>query len=297
MKTIIGVILAATLSQVSFAGIKTRILHIDTPEIMGESYEILTAKNKSTIILDPSQTELIEISLKAEEYNSVVEIETEGDRLTSLKVIEQGDDIRDFYTDDQVHPMTNYEPTSVTSYDEATKMFKYLKKRSKWFTQCFNRAHVWSKQMYDRNQVDSMKVFIFYTKKYRREIKGKWWFHVAPMIDINGNYYVMDKEFTRQPTALKDWEYIFTKKMNKKGLKGYRCSVIRNIKEYYDTYNQNNEYCNILITSMHYWMPLDMSNLDKKGIHQTEWSNRDLKSAAREVFFGWREVYKEIKVK
>ena len=297
MKAILGTIILLSLTTAAFAGIKTRILHVDEPEVMGESYEVLVAKNRLALKVSPNQTLLIEKILKAEELNSVVELETEEDTLLSLTVIEEGDDVRDFYPSDEVHPMMNYTPSNVESLEVAEQMFNYLKKRTKWFTECFNRAHIWSKQMYDRNNVDSMKVFIFYTKKYRREIKGKWWFHVAPMIDINGEYYVMDKEFTQEPARFKNWEHIFTKKMEAKGINGYRCSVIRNIKEYYDTYNQNNEYCNILITSMHYWMPLDMSNLDRKGIQQTEWSNRDLRSAAKEVFWGWKQVYKEIKEK
>lgn len=298
MKNLLMGLMLVTLTQTSWAGIKTRILNISEPETMADTYEVLVAKNTSPYQVSAQNLELIEKLQTAEEFNQVIEIETLENEITSMEVIEAGDDIIDFYNyDEELHPMTDYEASNVDSYEEAVRMFKYLKKRSKWFTQCFNRAHIWAKQMYDRDQVDSMKIFIFYTKKYRRTVDGKWWFHVAPMIDVNGQYYVMDQEFTRKPTLEHDWEKIFTYKLKKKGIEGYRCKVIRNIKEYYDKENQKSEYCNILITSMHYWMPLDMSNLDKKGLQQTEWSNRDLRSAAREVFWGWKKVYREIKVK
>jgi hypothetical protein len=149
--------------------------------------------------------------------------------------------------------------------------------------------------MYDRDNVKSMKILIYYTKKYRREIDGKWWFHIAPMIDINGQNFVMDREFTNKPITDTQWEKIFTKKMEAKGVFGYRCKVIKNIKEYYNNYNQQNEYCNIQVTSMYYWEPNDMSKLDKTGVQQTKFENWKLKSAAKEVFFGWRKVYREIK--
>ena len=286
---------ALMLSTIAQAEIKTRILHVNTPEIAGEFYEVLTAKNKEILKVDPSNDELLNDLLHASDFNSVVEINSEDGLITSLEIIEDGDDVLDFYTTDEVHPMTNYTPSNVESFDKAVELFSTLKKRTKWFTQCFNRAHVWAKQMYDSDKVESMKILIYYTKKYRREIKGKWWFHIAPMIDVNGTYYVMDKEFTKKPVTDKEWESIFTKKMKKKGIEGYRCKVIKNISEYYDKYNQENEYCNIQITSMYYWEPNDMSRLEKSGEQKTHFINRELRSAAREVFWGWRKVYNQIK--
>lgn len=295
MKNLVLINLLFLFSTLANAGTVTRILHIDEPEIMGESYEILIAKNRSIFKVNPSDSELIKMLYQAEELNSIVEIETNEEDLISLKVVETSDELLDFYPKNELHPMSNYEPSNVTSYEEAHRMFKYLKDRTKWFTECFNRALVWSKQMYDRDQVKSMKILIYYTKKFRREIKGKWWFHIAPMIDVNGQFYVMDREFTNKPVTDTEWEKIFTKKMEKKGIFGYKCKVIKNISEYYDEYNQNNEYCNIQVTSMYYWEPNDMSNLEKTGIEQTIFENWKLKSAAREVFFGWRKVFDEIK--
>lgn len=297
MKTIFRTLLLLTLSSGAYAGLKSRILHINAPETIDETYEVLIAKNKSILKVDPSNTELVEKLYDAEAYNSVVDLEIENEKLLGLEVIESGDNLLDFYPNEALHPMKNYTPSNVESVELATQLFGKLLKRSKPFSQCFNRAHIWSKQMYDSHKVESMKIFIFYTKKYTREISGKWWFHVAPMIDVNGQYYVMDKEFTRKPVTDVEWEKIFTKKMVKKGIEGYRCKVIQNIKEYYDQDNQREEYCNILVTNMYYWAPIDMSRLDKSGTEKTKFSNRDLKQATRNVFWGWRKVYKRLKVK
>ena len=151
--------------------------------------------------------------------------------------------------------------------------------------------------MFDNHGTKSMKILIYYTKRFRQEIGGKWWFHIAPMISVEGEHYVMDKEFTRGPVTDVEWEQIFTKKMEEKGVHGYRCKVIQNIKEYYEEYNQNNEYCNIQVTSMYYWEPNDMSRLDKTGQQKTEFINWELKTAAKNVFWKWRKVFREIKVK
>lgn len=281
----------------AFAGTKTRILHVSMPEHSGDTYEVLVAKNKSTLQLLPSNQELVKKVLHAEEFNSVVDLELNGNIISSLTVLEEGDNLLDFYPDEGLHPMTGYTPSNVDSMELAELLFKSLKKRTKWFTQCFNRAHVWAKQMYDSHQVKSMKILIYYTKKYRREIDGKWWFHIAPMIDVNGTYYVMDKEFTRKPVTDSEWESIFKRKMEAKGIYGYRCKVIQNIKEYYDDYNQKNEYCNIQVTSMYYWEPNDMSRLDKTGKQKSEFLNRELRIATKEIFWKWRKVYNQIKVR
>ena len=166
----------------SFAGLNTRILHISSPETMDEEFEVLVAKENLALRLAPQNLELIEKVQKAHELNSVVDLTIEEDKLIDLVVLDGGDNILDFYPSEEIHPMTNYTPSNVDSYEQAVEMFNSLKDRTKWFTQCFNRAHVWAKQMYNSHQVDSMKILIYYTKKYRREIKGKWWFHIAPLM-------------------------------------------------------------------------------------------------------------------
>lgn len=287
--------LMTLISTQASAGIKTRILHIDAPENMSGKYEVLVAKNMNTLSVDSSNSELIKSLYDAQEYNSVVDLGVEENQLKSMEVIEQGDNLLDFYPGDEVHPMSNYTPSNVDSMDLAKELFDSLKDRTKWFTQCFNRAHIWAKQMYNSHQVESMKILIYYTKKYRREIKGKWWFHIAPMIDVNGEHVVLDKEFFRGPVSATTWEKKFTSKMEAKGIKGYRCKVIKNIKEFYDEENQKNEYCNIQVASMYYWEPNDMSRLDKTGQEKTEFINWELKSAAKEVFWRWKGIYNSLK--
>ena len=137
-------------------------------------------------------------------------------------------------------------------------------------------------------------VFKLSLKKYRKEVSKKWWFHIAPMVDVNGEYFVMDREFTRKPITDKNWEQIFTQKIGKPS---YRCKQIDNIQEYYDDTNTNNEYCNIQHTSMYYWEPNDMSRLDKTGKRKTDWVNWELRVASKEAFKKWRKVFEKRKIK
>lgn len=296
MKHIIYLFLT-TISISSFAveDISTRILHIDYPEAPTENYEIMIAKDRGIYEISKANVELINLATKALESNASIELSKTETEITGIKIVESGDDLLDFYPSEGMHPMSGYTPSDIGSYDLAEELFKSLKKRTKWFTQCFNRAHVWAKQMYNSHNVNSMKILIYYTKKYRREVNGKWWFHIAPMINIKGDYFVMDKEFTRKPVRDFEWEKIFTKKLEEKGIHGHRCKVIKNIDEFYAEENQKNEYCNIQVTSMYYWEPNDMSRLVKTGIEKTEFINWELRAAAKEVFWSWRKIYKEIK--
>lgn len=255
----------------------------------------------------PENKELIEKIYQAYELNSSIEIELESgpispdvvERIESIKFLEN-----DFYsnamisTDEVVTPLSNFTPTNIENMDLVKEMFNSLKQRTKWFTQCFNRAHIWARQMDKDFGVQSEKILIYYTKKFRKEVSGKWWFHIAPMVTVQGEKYVMDKEFTREPITAKAWEEIFTEKMRIKniGPKDYRCTPITHMSEYYDETNMNYDFCNIQHTSMYYWEPNDMERLENKGIQKTEWVNWEIKAAAKEAWKKWKEIYDQYKI-
>ncbi|MAZ50023.1 MAG: hypothetical protein CME65_15785 [Halobacteriovoraceae bacterium] len=300
MKTLLITLSLQTLLLANaHAGLKTRILKVISPETSTDAFEVLVAKDRQIFTVNPSQAELLEELRRAEELNSVVELTgNEDNELLSLELIEEGDNVLDFYPSEGLHPMTNYTPSNIDGVDRATELFNELAEGSRWMSQCFNRAHLWSRQLDKEHGVKSMKILIYYTKRFRNEIGGKWWFHIAPMVDVNGEHYVLDKEFTRAPVTEENWEHIFTRKMEEKGIYGYRCKVIQNISEYYDDYNQNNEYCNIQITSMYYWEPNDMSRLERTGEQKTEYLNRELRIAAKNVYWRWRwkRAFNRVKV-
>lgn len=76
----------------------------------------------------------------------------------------------------------DYEPTILSGQDEANKIFKKLNGRYRRRSECYNRAHVWSYESLSRFSLKSMKVFLFFTRKYIREYDFGWWFHVSPSL-------------------------------------------------------------------------------------------------------------------
>lgn len=211
------------------------------------------------------------------------------------------DDVNSKYETGKLNPMNNFTPSVINSMEDLNKIFYSLDNTNKWTakpnTQCFNRAHYWAKSMKDGYGIDSMKVHIYYTRKYAANISGKWWFHVAPMVNMNGELYVLDETFINRPVVLADWEKKFTRKMYRGGdLKNYRCKVIENISEYYDEDNQKNEYCNIHVSSMYYWKPSELEKLEKENAVRTEFSALDLQTAVKNIFWHWQKIYNRLKL-
>lgn len=197
-----------------------------------------------------------------------------------------------------ITPMTNYTPTVVNSIEDANRMFRYLVNGNKWNNECYNKAHIWAKQMDDNDNIKSMKKFIFYTKKFRRSLpKSKWWFHVAPMINVNGENYIMDLAYARQPILAEDWEKMLIDKLERNGIKDYRCKVITKISEFHNKQNHETEYCNVLIANMYYWVPGDIEDLENEGIEKDQWNNGELFTAAKNVFWRYGRIYRQIKIK
>lgn len=72
---------------------------------------------------------------------------------------------------------------------------------------CSNRAHVWAYDLKKQN-IDSVKVFMFLTPKTSYFEGASWWYHVSPAINENGKLYVMDAGFPKRvkgPLLVKDW--------------------------------------------------------------------------------------------
>lgn len=72
---------------------------------------------------------------------------------------------------------------------------------------CSNRAHVWSYE-FQKKEVMSPKIFLFFTSKTGRFGGMSWWYHVSPMVNENGKLWVMDAGFPDRfqgPVGVDDW--------------------------------------------------------------------------------------------
>lgn len=173
-------------------------------------------------------------------------------------------------------------PTVLSSLDEVREIFKNLRRGSTSWSQCFNRAHIWayeSKKAYDLN---SMKVFLFFTTKYIRRYDYEWWFHVSPyaLTEEEGGVEerVLDFRFSRSPLQVKTWTDLFM--INKAS-----CPVVGKYSEYRQ--NQDQEDCYLMKASMYYLQPLDLSSLEETGRERNSWNSYEVRRAYRNGFGIW----------
>lgn len=169
----------------------------------------------------------------------------------------------------------SYVPTNLGSYNEANTIFLRMRKRHQWSSQCYNRAHVWAYEEFNRSQLRSVKLFIFFTRSYIRKYRYKWWFHVTPMTYVNNTAMTLDRTFMRGPTDVKTWtdKFIHSKR---------NCPVVARYSEYRN--NQETEHCYLIPATMYFWQPRDLEKYENTGEQKTQYIKSEVNWAYREAF-------------
>ena len=105
-----------------------------------------------------------------------------------------------------INPMAGYQTSNIKDENYLIKLFNQLHRNKRSSSECYERAHVWSYQMHKIHNINSQKMFVFFTNKYKREINGQWWFHVAPGVLFNNELYMFDPEFLDTPVTYESWK-------------------------------------------------------------------------------------------
>lgn len=144
----------------------------------------------------------------------------------------------------------SYSPTILSDLNEVQTVYDRMRTNFRESAQCFNMAHVWAYEEYKRSRLRSMKMFLFFTRKYIRKYRFHWWFHVSPMVYVNDNLKVqpiiLDRRYTLSPFDVKTWtdHFIVSQKNCKQ------------VAKFYDYYNhQESEDCYLIVRNMFYWQP------------------------------------------
>jgi len=125
---------------------------------------------------------------------------------------------------------------------------------------CSNRAHVWAWDFQRHYELDTGKIFMFYTKKSGDLGRITWWYHVAPVIAENGKTWVMDAGFSRvtSPLTPADWLKTFAKSTNCKELKASETDLIELIfdgQTFPETTSYGRYDCYYKLAPAGYWTP------------------------------------------
>lgn len=170
-----------------------------------------------------------------------------------------------------------FAPTVVKSLSSANAYFLEAKLKPKE-SQCFNRAHVWSYELFKKHKVLSNKIFLFFTRKYIRETNFGWWFHVAPLIHVavgkDIKERVMDRKYSKGPSTVHQWIGAFMKE-------GHPCATVTTYSDYANFPESN--YCYIMRSSMYYYWPLDLEREELYGYQKSGWKQDELKMAYQDA--------------
>lgn len=179
--------------------------------------------------------------------------------------------------------LRQFAPTDLQTIEKATTIFKnMLNDGDKGRSECFKRAHMWTYDMWSQLGVYSEKIFIFYTKRYQIHEEFDWWFHVAPMVTVAGDEYVMDGTFFEKPITLTEWKNYFIKSDK------ITCPVIENYAQIEK--GHWNRLCFLMKVPMYYFSPLNIEARDVKGVERNQWVLEELQDA-RKAFRNWEEAY------
>ena len=112
-----------------------------------------------------------------------------------------------------ITPTTNFEVTNLSSMNELMQVWDSIKGKRyiKDKTHCYDRAHSWAYDIHKAFGYNTKKMIIHYSKGFMDELDWGWSWHVAPMIEVNGVEYVLDKQFLDKPVTKQEWLDHFAK--------------------------------------------------------------------------------------
>lgn len=249
------------------ARFQSRIESIE--EGSGETPHLVFFQNGHVAFLDEEDKEFLPYFQQGLDEKSLLDITVDNrNSLESVSTLDSGSEDESeagVYTEKQ-----SFEPT-IISPEEAVNVFQRMRRNYQYDSQCYNRAHIWAYEEWKRSSLNSIKLFMFFTRSYIRKYRYHWWFHVSPMVKTHVGEKVLDRRFTKGPLDVKVWTdvFIYSKRA---------CAVVSRYSDYRD--NQETEDCYLIPVSMYHWQPRD---IDAETL-KTEYIRSEVNWAYREAF-------------
>jgi hypothetical protein len=256
--------------------IQSKIHSIDVSNKRNEPHLILL-NNGRVIFLKYHQKELLKSFQESHQNEETIKIDL-NDRFepTGTQTMETDPGVS--YENERAEGATNftYDPTIVNSSDGATAIFKRMRRDYQNNSQCYNRAHIWAWEEFQKTGLKSVKYFLFFTRRYIRNYRYKWWFHVSPSTMVSGlGERILDRRFTSGHRSVNSWTRNFI-------YSGRTCPVVH---KYYDyRNNQESEDCYLIPVSMYFWQPRDIEYRDRTGYEKNQFYKKEINHAYWEAF-------------
>lgn len=279
MKSINILLLSSFLTASAFGEVlKSRIHAIDLGGKSGADHFVMFENGRVAFFshsADAILSALLEIQRKNEFLEA--EVNSENELLTLKKV--ESEKMKPHDLNRNFNKISSFTPTVVDSLASAQAIFQRMRTDHKYFSECYNRAHVWAVEEFQKSQLNSLKLFLFFTRKYIRNYRYKWWFHVSPMILVNDgpstSAKVIDRRFAKSPLDVKKWTDMFIYSRS-------NCPIAQKYSDYSN--NQYSEDCYLMPVSMFYWQPRDMERFERDGFEKQSFISSEVNWAYREAF-------------
>lgn len=182
--------------------------------------------------------------------------------------------------------LQGYEPSILGSEADALSLYQSMPTGIfKAKSQCHQRAHHWAYYNFHQARgLKTMKVYLFFTDRYKREFDYEWGYHVAPLIPVrlaDGTIeeQVFDPTFTsmpswedeenahrydNKPVPVSEWIKYFI-------YPEVECPVVENYNDYWNY--QDRYYCYLMKTPMFNYIP---DSLETETGPRTGWREGDL---------------------
>lgn len=252
--------------------LRSRVHSIDSSNKKGIPHLILL-ENGSVVFLPFKDKKTLEMFKESLRRNETLEIDV--DEKNNFISAESVENERNFSQREGSHAIT-YEPTIVRSSTAATSIFRRMRRDWQYDSQCYNRAHVWAWEEFNYSGLKSKKHFLFFTRRYIRNYRYKWWFHVSPSVTVRGwGERILDRRYTGGHRSLSSWTRNFV-------YSGRACPIVE---KYYDyRNNQETEDCYLIPVSMYFWQPRDIERRDRTGFEKTSFIQSEVDYAYWEAF-------------
>lgn len=305
MKKLLSILLMNTILCFSALAFN-QVIEIHGPGEFGDNFaifidngEIIEVDLNDKISIDRikmAHAHSLNIDLKLDRNSGarpiVVSIELAGKQTSEVEVKEEVSTNKEFYSRERrkrlvmqtIDPIGNYDLTTLPSYEAAQDVMDKFDGNTREKSQCYNRAHVWTYQTFVNSKVNLGKVWIFFSRKYIREYKYKWWFHIAPFTKVDGydTPYILDRGFTMVPYTLENWKNIYIKNKAK-------CMVVNKYSDYLK--NTNEQTCFFMFSSQYYWQPKNLKRLEfKKSSFKWGFSAGEVRHAYYDSIIDWNRV-------
>ncbi len=198
--------------------------------------------------------------------------------------------------------LNGFSPSLLANEESANFLYRLLPTNSfatnSW---CFQRAHTWSTLLEDHYSIKSMKVFLYFTDRYRREFAYPWYFHTAPVIptvmkDGSIQELVFDPTFTSPPAwqSSQIKQYYDNKPISIDRWTRYfiypntQCKVIDHYQDFVE--GQEKYYCYLMKTPMYNYSPTDFVDdvADETGASRSGSIGSNWFNETTGVRIGWR---------